>query len=259
MSYLNYTSTSFQSNVTNVTQSGLCPDDDGVTKPGGKLPTAPTWYAACGYGNQLRSKAYRYRLRVDEVSYDIDTNTGVYNFEFYATTGSTTFGYGWYDIAYTSSVFKYSTDNGASYEETKNTETKNVKVNGSNEGSAEVIGIDNKTHLMPLNRVTYLKIAHLDNVTLAHKSDGTLNITFEVKFGQSESWNYMPFLQTVTATFAATTIPRSHMAYVYDSSEWKKGVLYVYNGSSWVNPSPTGDKGIYVYDGSEWKQTPERG
>ena len=251
MAYLNYTSTSFQSNVTNVTQDGLCPDDDGVTKPGGKLPTAPTWYAACGYDNTRRASAYRYRLRVEEVSYDIDNNTGVYNFEFDVATGSTSWGYGWTDTAFVSSTFKYSTDNGVSVDAGST-----VKVNGRWAGSGELTGITEKTY-MTQNQVTYLKIAHLDNVTLAHKADGTLNITLEVKFGQS-SWSYLPFLQTVSATFAATTIPRNHMVYVHNGTEWKKGVLYVHNGTKWVAPgASTG--GVYVHNGTEWKQTPERG
>lgn len=255
MAYLNYTSTSFRSNVTNVTQDGLCPDDDGETKPGGKLPTAPTWYAACGYDSTRRPTAYRYRLRVDEVSYNIAANTGVYNFEFYVATGSTSWNYGWSDTGFTSSVFKYSTDNGASYEENKDTATedKKVTVNGRWAGSGELTGITNKTY-MTVNQVTYLKIAHLDNITLAHKSDGTLNITLEVKFGQS-SWSYLPFLQTVSATFAATTIPRDHKIYVRNSNgSWQKGTLYYHDGTSWKTPNVvTG--GIYVYNGSSWKKS----
>ena len=247
MAYLNYTSTSFQSNVTNVTQDGLCPADDG-TKPGGTLDSAPTWYAACGYDNQRRPTAYRYRLRVEEVSYDVAENYGIYNFEFDVTTGSTSWGYGWVETAFSSSKFNYSTDNDVSKDASND-----VTVIGRRSGSGYLTGITNYTYLTQ-NQVTYQKTAWLNNVKLYHKEDGTLNITLSVKFGQSEGWNYLPFLQTVTATFATTTIPREHKVYVWEDGEWKKGALYYHNGSAWKKPNVT-TGGVYAYNGSTWKKS----
>lgn len=95
-------------------------------------------------------------------------------------------------------------------------------------------------------------------ITISHGTGTTKDINICVRFGiGTTSWNNT----STNNQYTLPAIPRSHMVYVRDGNEWKKGKLHVYNGSQWVAPAigASSNRGIYVWDGSEWKLGTARG
>ena len=98
-----------------------------------------------------------------------------------------------------------------------------------------------------------------DKTLVVPHGNGTtkdIYISAEFAFGQS-TYNSTSYNNAYTLP----AIDRNHMVYVRDGAEWKKGKIYVHNGSQWVAPAigASSNRGVYVWNGSEWKLGTARG
>ena len=197
--------------------------------------TAPVWWIKRdNNGTATGTNPYKYKIRVEEVSTDITSNSGVYNLLFQVCTN----GWGYESWGFAGSTFKYSTDN-------------SVDVDATAESTI--------TAKKTVKTSTYVTVASVNGVTLSHKDDGTLAITVEVKYGVTNSgYNYLPWRTTVKATFTATRILRDFKVYVNNGTEWKIGTPYVCTGTEWKKANISSG-GVYVNNGTEWKVSSIRG
>ena len=171
------------------------------------------------------NNAYKYKVDINETSYNEANNTSDVTITFYIQAVSEYYN----SYADSDATFRITSTNGASI-------TADSNIRG--------------THSTSYNSWTTIGSY---SGTFTHKDDGTLGITATVVYGWS-SPAYLPRSTSISASGNCTTIKRDPMLKFKVGGSWKSGKVYIKVNGAWKKA-----KKIFVKVNGAWKESALKG